>query len=231
MALLSLLAPSGARAQTFPDNHYALDLFQGPILAPISVTAVGGAYAGYAEGIHGMVVNAAAPAVREPFSVSYLDLDISGSISIPIPFFENNDFDNSGSIDYDYSNFIYGTLGGVIQYGRFGAGFNAELQHYTLTDTRDQTTGITVGKYHVLGGLRLFGDQLVLGGGARLVTLGIGAPEGELTMAGVAPLTPTSCGPSNRARAVFSNSWAPGSSGIGVCDTSWMVCEAAITAR
>src|SRR5262249_10069488 len=164
-----------------PSNRYALDLFQGPLLAPISVTGIAGAYAGYAEGIAGMVANAAAPAVREPYSVSYFEIDGSGSISFPLNFFGNDDFDNSGSPGYDYSNFIYGTLGGVLQYGPLGGGYTAELQRYSLTDKQGQTTSVNIGKYHVLGGVRLLGDQLVLGAGARFVTLGIGAKK-DLTM-------------------------------------------------
>ena len=72
-----------------------------------------GAYAGYAEGLSGFVANAASPAVREPFSVSTFEIDGSGSISIPISLFENSDFDNSGSLDFDYSNLcLRGALSG-----------------------------------------------------------------------------------------------------------------------
>lgn len=186
-ALAALLAPAPAQAEPFPNNDYAIDLFQGPILAPIRVTGIAGAYAGYAEGIEGMVSNAAAPAVREPFSASWLELDIAASISIPLNLFENNDFDNSNTIDADFSNFIYLTGGGLIQAGMFGAGFNAELQRYTITSLAGGETSVTVGKYHVLGGIRLLGDQLMIGAGPRIVTLGLDAPEANLTFGGVAP--------------------------------------------
>jgi hypothetical protein len=187
---LLLLGPSAAWAQglrPLQPGRFTLDLFQGPLLAPIGITGMAGAYAGYAEGIQGMVANAAAPAVREPTSFSNFEFDGSGSISIPISLFSNSDFDNSGSIDFDYSNFLYGTLGGVLQYGPTGAGFTVELQRYTLTDNRDETTNVLVGKAHVLGGFRLFGDQLTVGGGARFLTMGIDAPRGTFTMIGAAP--------------------------------------------
>lgn len=190
LTLAALLAVGEAQADDPPrlgQGKFSLDLFQGPLLAPISVTGIAGAYAAYAEGLSGFVANAASPAVREPFSVSTFEIDGSGSISIPISLFENSDFDNSGSLDYDYSNFLYGTLGGIIQYGPFGAGVNAELQRYTLTDAQEQTTNVLIGKYHLLGAFRLLGDQLVFGGGARFATLGIGAPEGTFTMIGAAP--------------------------------------------
>ncbi len=190
LALVIAIAPGAARADEpsrLPPGRFAIDLFQGPLLAPISVTGIAGAYAAYAEGISGFVANAASPGVREPFSVSDFEIDGSGSISLPISLFENNDFDNSGSLDYDYSNFLYGTLGGIIQYGPFGAGINAELQRYSLTDAQSKTTNVLIGKYHLLGALRVFGDQLVLGGGARFATLGIDASEGTFTMVGAAP--------------------------------------------
>jgi hypothetical protein len=181
------LRASGAAAEPFPDNRYAVDLFQGPILAPIRVTGISGSYAGYAEGIEGMVSNAAAPAVREPFSANWLEVDVAGSVSIPLSIFENNDFDNSNAIDSDYSNFIYLTGGALLQAGMFGVGANLELHRYTLTGSQGEATHVTVGKHHVLGAVRLFGDQLVLGAGPRIVTLGLDAPEASLTLAGVAP--------------------------------------------
>jgi hypothetical protein len=190
LAFVIAIAPGAARADEpsrLQPGRFAIDLFQGPLLAPISVTGIAGAYAAYAEGISGFVANAASPGVREPFSVSDFEIDGSGSISIPISLFENNDFDNSGSLDYDYSNFLYGTFGGILQYGPFGAGFNAELQRYSLTDAQSKKTNVLIGKYHLLGAFRLFGDQLVLGGGARFATLGIDAPEGTFTMVGAAP--------------------------------------------
>jgi hypothetical protein len=190
LILASLLAAGEARAadpSRLEQGKFSIDLFQGPLLAPISVTGMAGAYAAYAEGISGFVANAASPAVREPFSVSNFEIDGSGSISLPISLFENNDFDNSGSLDYDYSNFLYGTLGGIIQYGPFGAGINAELQRYTLTDAQSQTTNVLIGKYHLLGAVNFLRNQLVVGGGARFATLGIDSPEGTFTMIGAAP--------------------------------------------
>jgi hypothetical protein len=176
-----------AAAEPFPNNEFAIDLFQGPILAPIRVTGIAGSYAGYAEGIEGMVSNAAAPAVREPFSVNWLEFDAAASISVPLNLFENNDFDNSNALDADFSNFIYLTGGVLLQAGMFGLGANAELQRYTITGTTGGETSVTVGKYHVLAGIRLLGDQLVFGAGPRAVTLGLDSPNANLTFAGVAP--------------------------------------------
>jgi len=189
-AAVTLLSQPG-RAQP-EDNDYAVDLFQGVILAPTRVTSMGGAYAGYAEGISGFVSNAAAPAVREPFSSGWVDMDMQPSISVPLDLFENNDFDNSGDIDADYSNFIYLSIGTQLQLGPFGAGFFGDLQRYALsfpstTGAGEEDTVVTVGRYHVLFGWHFFNNQLIGGGGIRALTLGVAATDADLTIAGLAP--------------------------------------------
>src|SRR5262245_10764043 len=93
---VALVAPPAA-AQALKANRYSVDVFQGPVLAPSDVIGIAGAYAGYAEGIAGMVANAAAPAVREAYNVTWLNWDVSPSISIPFNLFgQRDDFDNSG---------------------------------------------------------------------------------------------------------------------------------------
>jgi hypothetical protein len=187
--LVALLAPPAA-AQARRDNHYGVDVFQGPVLAPSDVIGIAGAYAGYAEGIAGMVANAAAPGVREPTCFSYFNWDLSASISIPFNLFgPRDDFDNSGAAGRDYTDFIYGTVGGLIQYGPFGVGFNAEVQRYALKPASGPATAVTLGKYHALAGYRLLGDQLIFGAGARIATLSMvpGDAETSLTMIGAGP--------------------------------------------
>jgi hypothetical protein len=185
--LASLCISLGAAAQPLENNRFTLDLFQGPILAPIGVMGMAGAYAAYAEGLTGFVSNAAAPAVREPHSFRQFEWDVSGSVSLPIRLFRNDDFDNSGSRDYDYSNFVYITAGAQLQYGPFGFGLNAEFQRYSLTSALGRTTNVTVGKYHVLAAWSLLRHQLVVGAGARLATFGLDAPDVDLTIAGAGP--------------------------------------------
>ena len=106
--LIALLAGGPARAQPSPlaGKHYSIDVFQGPVLGPSDVIGIAGAYAGYAEGIAGMVANAAAPAVRETYNVSYFNWDFSPSLSIPFNVFgPRDDFDNSGSAGHDFTDF------------------------------------------------------------------------------------------------------------------------------
>lgn len=175
--------PSGAPTR----NDFTVDLYQGPILAPTRVVALGGAYAGVAEGIAGFVANAASPAVRAAHSASWLELDLDASFSVPVPLFDNNDFDDSGDIDADYSAFVYLTAGAQLQAGDFGAGVSGDLQRYHLTTSGGEDTFVIVGRYHGLLGWQLLGDQLVVGAGVRALSLGISATDVELAMGGVGP--------------------------------------------
>ncbi|NUO51958.1 MAG: hypothetical protein HOV80_24170 [Polyangiaceae bacterium] len=180
-------APGIARADPLPTNAYDVDLFQGPLLAPIRATSLAGAYAGYAEGTAGMVTNAAAPAVRPPEALRHVEFSLSGSLSFPIDIFDNNDFDNSGEIDADYSDFVYLTGGAILQVGAFGGGLLGELQSYSLTDAEGSTTNVVVGRYRALAAVGLGRDQLALGGGVRAVTMGIGTRRADLVYVGAAP--------------------------------------------
>lgn len=181
------VTPAAAQpASTLDGNDFAVELFRGPVLAPLRVTGLAGAYAGVGEGISGLPANAASPAVRSLTSIDTFDWDIAASLSIPLPLAEANDFDNSGARDADDSRFVYATAGGMLQYGAFGAGGLAELERYSLF-TGGRTTTALVTRYHGLVGVALGHGQVVVGGGVRAVTMGIDAPEANLTLAGVAP--------------------------------------------
>ncbi|HTJ80372.1 MAG TPA: hypothetical protein VL400_01580 [Polyangiaceae bacterium] len=176
-----------AHADPLPSSDYDIDVFQGPLLTPIRVTSLGGAYAGFGEGIAGLVSNAAAPAVREPFSPQHVELSLSGSLSIPLGLGENDDFDNSGTKDADYSSFIYVNGGAIVQVGAFGAGIEAELQTYTLTDAKDESSTVVLGRYHFLTGVSIAHGDLAIGGGVRAATLGFVTPSGGLAYGGFSP--------------------------------------------
>lgn len=170
-----LLGPATALGNPLDGKRFAIDVFQGPILAPADVIGIGGAYAGYAEGIAGMVVNAAAPAVREAWNVGWFSWDFSPSISIPLNLFgPRDDFDNTGSAGHAYTDFIYATVGALVQAGPLGVGLNAEIQSFNLASTGSQgsSTAVTLGKYHALVAYRLLHGQLMIGAGARVSSLG-----------------------------------------------------------
>ncbi|MEM9691224.1 MAG: hypothetical protein AAGA56_01645 [Myxococcota bacterium] len=177
------------RASAQPvDNTFAVDLYQGAILAPTRIAAMGGAYAGLAEGTAGLSKNAAAAALRGPYSMSWFDYDADASFSVPLNLFENDDFDNSGTLDADYSNFIYFSGAFHVFAGAFGMGFFGDFQRYSLSfEGREASTNVVVGRYHLLGGWRFVGNQIIVGGGARAVSLSIDDPTADLAVFGVAP--------------------------------------------
>ncbi|MEM9876426.1 MAG: hypothetical protein AAF928_16140 [Myxococcota bacterium] len=193
---LALVGPRPACAQDPPtidvvpdDNGFAIDLFQGVYFGPTRVSAMGGAYAGVAEGTSGLVANAATPAVRSPYSFDAVEVDVDAAFSIPLNLGENDDFDNSGERDADYSRFVYLEASGLVQVGRFGVGVFADVQRYALTFPPDdaETTFVTVGRYHALAGWRFLGNQLAVGAGVRALSLSLTSPQTDLSFVGVSP--------------------------------------------
>lgn len=139
------------------------------MLAPQTVTALGGAYAAIADGVEGMGQNAAAPTVRPPYSLSWFDYDISIGASLPGTF-GKTDFDNRGEVGLNSSAFFY-TLGGVVQLGRLGFGVTADFQRYALAaQGAVPGTLVNIGRAHAQVAYTLLGDQLSVGGGVRGVS-------------------------------------------------------------
>jgi hypothetical protein len=158
------------------------------------VSGVGGAYVAVAEDTEGAAVNSAAPAVRDPYSSSWFDYDVSIGASAPGAFLRA-DFDNHG----DFANlptpragdFFDLNLGLTLQFGGLGVAGTGDLQQFSLTTPAAGTPGLTmqVGRWKALGAYGMFDGQLVIGGGARVVTMQILADTGGtlLTMTGAAP--------------------------------------------
>jgi hypothetical protein len=183
-------------------NGYNIDLYQGPVLAPLRVTAMGGAYAALAEGVDALGQNTAAAAVRTPYSANLLDYDVTLGAYVPGAFGQT-DFDNRGEAGLNAFTFFY-TFGALVQWGPFGFGFLADFQRYSLAPREGSglpVSSIEIGRIHVSGGYTLLGDQLSIGGGLRGVqatvnTLAAGNTEQDifptkadnlLTMFGVSP--------------------------------------------
>jgi hypothetical protein len=182
-----LCAAGPVAADPLPSNDYQIDLFQGPLLLPIRVESLGGSYAGYAEEISGLVANAAAPAVRETHGLRHIELDLSGSFSIPLDLFDNNDFDNSGDLDAEYSDFVHVTGGVNLQVGRFGAGMIGDVSTYQVADESGVETAVVVGRYHALVAANFVEGQLCLGAGARALSMGFDTPRGDFFYVGAGP--------------------------------------------
>jgi hypothetical protein len=146
-----------------------------------------------AEDIEGAAVNAAAPAVRNPFSTSWFDYDVTFGVSFPGAF-TNSDFDNHGDdVPPQHAhagNFFDLNLGGKVQVGAFGVAATGDLQQYTLT-TAPGSPGLTMqlGRWRAVAAYGALGGQLAVGGGARIVTMQIRENGGGtlVTMTGAAP--------------------------------------------
>ena len=179
--------PAAAQADPIASNQYSIDLFQGPLLSPIRQMSLGGAIAGYGEDVAGLVANAASPAVREASSIKHIEGDFRVSFSIPIDLFENNDFDNSGDLDDDTSDFIYLTAGGMLQVGAWGVGALGDVQRFSLEDENGDTTGITIGHYRALVATSFVRGGLAIGGGVRALSMALDTREADLSYAGAAP--------------------------------------------
>jgi hypothetical protein len=189
-------SPKPARAQCSADHlaQCSIDLFQGPVLAPSRVTGLGGAFAAYAEGVDAIDSNAAAVAVRAPYSLEWFDFDLSVGLSFPAAF-RRTDFDNDGAVGFTYNDFLFYTLGAQLELGPWGIGVLGDFQRY---DVVSATSGLnlggteTLGRLHALVGRSFFGGRLSIGAGARIVTLSIdtnqnGQSTNQLTMDGIGP--------------------------------------------
>jgi hypothetical protein len=158
------------------------------------VTGVGGAYVASAEDTEGSAVNSAAPAVRDPYSTTWFDYDVSVGASLPGAF-TRTDFDNHGDSGAPSharaGDFVDLTLGGTLQFGGLGVAATGDLQEFSLTTSAAGAPGLTlqVGRWKGLGAYGLFDGQLALGGGVRVLTLQIQQNGGGtlLTMTGFAP--------------------------------------------
>jgi hypothetical protein len=165
------LGPQGAPIQT---SGYTLDLFQGPVLASSRVTAMGGAYAGLAEGAEGIPFNAAAASQRYPYSTTRTDFELTGGITFPGSV-KNTDFDNNGRVGFGYNNFVFATAGGFLQRDHFGIGSMVSAQNYGLgkppigadgtSDVNDLT--VRIFKVDAVASYGFLRDQLHIGGGLR----------------------------------------------------------------
>ncbi len=181
-------AAGGATPAWLCRNDFAIDLYQGPVLAPTRVIGLAGAYAALADGADGLGQNAAASVVRPPYSTSWFDYDITLGASLTGAF-GRTDFDNSGQRKLAASTFFY-ALGGLLQFGRFGVGVLGDFQRYELTGG----ARVTVGRLHATAGYSLLGNQLQVAGGLRGVSTVVSLPgdggflpSNVLTMVGAAP--------------------------------------------
>jgi hypothetical protein len=170
------VGPNGAPITT---SSYSLDLFHGPVFAGSRVTGLAGSYVAISEDVDGDLQNPAAPAVRPFFSYSYFDYWIGFGLTFPATL-TNTDFFNSGSkthIANAPDSFVFFTPALNLQWGEFGLGVNFEVQQYALSaPTEGETSGsitASIPTTHIQLAHGLFHNQVVIGVGARLVSMSV----------------------------------------------------------
>jgi hypothetical protein len=166
-------------------SAYSIDFFQGPVLDSVRVTSLAGAYAPIAEGVEGMRVNTAAPAVRPLHSYKRTDYDLSLSFTSPGTL-KNTDFDNNGVPGFTYTSFLFSEVGALVQTGSWGFGLALSSQHYVLGQPGDavrpdQTLDVSLGRVNLQAARAFLGGELIAGAGFRgvLLDMSITTPDAE----------------------------------------------------
>lgn len=171
------LGPNGAPITT---SAYNLDAFQGPILASGRTTALAGSTGAIPEGALGNMVSSASPAARDPWSTDWFDWDLDASFSVPTTL-KRSDFDNNGRSGLAYESFLYGALGGLLQFGKWGVSFGTEASTFEL-GAQDQThLQVQLTRGRVVVARQFFEGALIFGAGFRTLSLGFDAvaPNGD----------------------------------------------------
>jgi hypothetical protein len=171
-----------ADGQPIKTNHYAIDLYQGPVLAGTRVIGLAGAFVAIGEGVEGNTQNPAAPAVRVPWSNAHFDYDLGFGVTFPATL-KNSDFFNSGRrTDLPKGTtggFVFLNFAGNVQLGKWGFGITSDLQEYALNSASnvvlpksDQVVAqISVTHFQLA---RAFADgQIIVGVGDRVATLAV----------------------------------------------------------
>lgn len=188
--------PLGPEGSPISTSSYAIDLFQGPVLASSRITGLGGAYAPLGEGADGFSFNAASPALRPSWSTDRTDWDLTGGVIFPASV-SGTDFDNNGTRGFAYNNFVFATVGGLIQHEAWGIGTSVNVQQYDLGKPADGSdiTNLRVRMVtsHVLTGYSFYREELSVGAGVRIAALGVvdatslASERALFNMAGAAP--------------------------------------------
>jgi len=204
--------PLAAEGQPIVTNQYSIDLTQGPVLAGTRVVGLAGTFVAMADGIDGDTQNPASPAVRVPYSYSDVDFELGASLTFPGGLGRSGDFFNSGTANPDgkdgapsrthvsAGNKRYVFLNGAfnLQIDRWGFGVTADLQQYSLkrpgqpSDPKNELTA-QIMQNHFLSAYSFADDQLVVGVGARVVTLNVSTRQTILS-SGVDSLNTTGVG-------------------------------------
>jgi len=168
------------------------------VLATARTTGLAGAYAALAEGVDGNRTNAAAPAVRRPWSRRWFHPAFALGLTFP-GMLARTDFDNDGQVGFAYEDFYFLTAGVNLTFGTWGVGLLIDAQHYALQGDPEpgessRSLDVTLQRGHFLGAHSMFGGQLVFGFGVQVASLDFSAlapaddtREGVFAMASTRP--------------------------------------------
>lgn len=171
-------AASAAAQQAPPitNNNYSLDLFQGPVTTASRVIGLAGAYTAIAEWCEGEYSNAAAPAVRAPYSLGKWDYDICLGFTNPGAF-SGTDFENKGanfqSLPTRFSNSVTVNAGLEVQYGTIGVTVVYDQIRFGLAQSvsvNQSTDSVVINRVTASLANAFLDDQLILGVGFRAAT-------------------------------------------------------------
>ncbi|HEY1957908.1 MAG TPA: hypothetical protein VGH28_19945 [Polyangiaceae bacterium] len=176
-AVLLALPVERARADVPPirSSNYSLDLFQGPVTTASRVIGLAGAYSALAEWCEGEYSNAAAPAVRAPYSLGTWDYDICLGFTNPGAF-AGNDFENRGpdfqSLPTRFSNSVTINAGLEVQYGAFGVTVVYDQIRFGLesVDVNQASDSVVINRVTGSIASAFLDEQLMLGVGFRAAT-------------------------------------------------------------
>jgi hypothetical protein len=181
------LGPQGSRIQT---SDYGVDLFQGPVFASTRITGIAGAFTPISEGPDGIPFNPAAASLRAPYSTTRDDFELTASFTLPASV-EGTDFDNNGEIGFAYDDFVWMTLGGLVQTRHLGFGVIASFQNYELgvlgepapipnSDEVVTAVAVRILRIDPVASYGFFDDELHIGAGLRFAAFyAIGVPAGR----------------------------------------------------
>ena len=169
--------PLGKQGQPISTSSYAIDLFQGPLLAGSRTIGLGGAMAGLAEGVDSVAVNPAAPSVRMPWSVEALDYAVTMGATFPQSL-KDTDFDNNGTTGFTYNRFLFFTAGAQLQLYKWGIGITYDLQHYELQDLVSPDVDYPeiktlIHRAHIVLSRSFANREIMIGVGFRLAALAV----------------------------------------------------------
>lgn len=130
-----------------------------------------------AQAVDGVYNNAAAPAVRDPFSLSWAEIDPSVGISLPGAY-GRTDFANRGqngdpNAVQRTNRFLSFNTGVEVQLGPLGLTVLGDFLNYNVSSAIGSPVSLTIGRIHAVAAYSLFENQLIIGAGARIAVVNI----------------------------------------------------------